>query len=198
MQQGFNAKHLYDDDQKPCGGWAVGNGFTIVWQDGPLMVEGRRVPPTGAFIEDVIAAVMDRLQFHQGTEFACAENAAALGHLSNALDALRLRTIRREKQGIEGTHTPDPKSDLLPRPHTFQSCRDQADVNMTKATQIAQFLQLPTPVWDGVGVADDPMDVHGRQLAITGGVLSSIEQRLHNPMGEYGKDRIPEAQANKQ
>ena len=66
---------------------------------------GRR-EPNGAFVESVIAAAIDRLEFYQGTKFRCRENALAITKLEEALHWCQHRTRDREARDVEGTHTP--------------------------------------------------------------------------------------------
>lgn len=98
------ASHHFLDDDKPNGGQTFGNGFAIAWQRGPLGRGEGRVEPNGAFVEDVIAAALERLEHYQASRFACAENAEAIDYLKAALAVLGHRTARREAQGVEGTH----------------------------------------------------------------------------------------------
>lgn len=104
MQQGFHAQHFNDAEGRPAGGTTSGRGFTIGWQNGPLGRGDERKSPNGAFVEDVIAAARDRIEYYQNSGFACDENAAAITHLTIALDALNMRTARRETAQTEGTH----------------------------------------------------------------------------------------------
>lgn len=107
MRIGFiKEKHRSDEQGRPAGGETVGTGFTICWQDGPLGRvgdEGRK-EPNGAFVEDVIAAAINRIKFYQESEFACDENASALEHLQLAQSYLDERTKRRVADKTEGTH----------------------------------------------------------------------------------------------
>ena len=96
-----------DANGRPAGGSVQGVGLTIHWQNGPLSLGGTRLSPNGAFVETIIEAVLQRIEFYQGSPFACDENARAIGYLEGALLALRQRTARRTEQGIEGTWTPD-------------------------------------------------------------------------------------------
>ena len=108
MQIGFHAKNVTDANGNPAGGVVVGTGFTISWQDGPLGRGADRKPPNGAFVEDVIAAVIQRIEHYQTAQdgkFNCGENRVALMHLRDALQALEARTTAREARGVEGTHT---------------------------------------------------------------------------------------------
>ncbi len=107
MQIGFHAKNSVDENGNPAGGVVVGTGFTISWQDGPLGRGEDRKAPNGAFVEDVIAAVIQRIEHYQTAQngrFYCDENAAALASLTAALYALDERTKMREARQVEGTH----------------------------------------------------------------------------------------------
>jgi hypothetical protein len=124
MRQPIEANHFQDIEENPAGGRTTGTGIQITWQNGPLGRHGDdctpetkpgemdsrchppcdRRAPNGAFVEGVIAAAKDRLEFYQRGKFACDENAAAIEHLDAALEALSSRTASREKAGVEGTH----------------------------------------------------------------------------------------------
>ena len=100
-------KSFFYEDEKgnPAGGCTQGNGFTISWQNGHLgngMPEGLKLP-NGAFVEDVIKASIERLEFYQDSKFACEENALALNNLRAALANLDSRTKKRIERGVEGT-----------------------------------------------------------------------------------------------
>lgn len=87
----------------PTGGVAFGPGFAISWQHGPLGRGAERKEPNGAFVESIIWAAKQRIEFYQSTRFHCEENAEALRHLNDALQQLQARTRRREEAGTEGT-----------------------------------------------------------------------------------------------
>ena len=101
---GFFEEHWKDAQGRPAGGVTSGRGFVVSWQNGPLGRAENRRPPNGAFVEDVIAACVGRLQFYEESGFACEENKDAIAHLEVALERLRDRTRRREAAGTEGTH----------------------------------------------------------------------------------------------
>lgn len=105
MRQGFFSEHWSDENGNPAGGVTSGKGFTISWQNGPLGRDMARREPNGAFVEDVIAAAVDRIEFYQRSKFACEDNAEALQNLVAALIALQRRTRDREARAVEGTHT---------------------------------------------------------------------------------------------
>ena len=94
-----------DKDGNPAGGDVHSAGLDIVWQDGPL---GRPPKPaTGAFVEDVIEAARQRLEFYQtasGGKFKCRENALAITKLEEALHWLTARRTEREARGVQGEH----------------------------------------------------------------------------------------------
>jgi hypothetical protein len=104
MRRDIDQDHRTDEQGRPAGGTTRGGGFTIDWQNGPLVLDGERRDPNGAFVEDVIAAAIGRIEFYQGSEFHCLHNAVALGHLYAAAEALAERTRDREQRGVEGTH----------------------------------------------------------------------------------------------
>lgn len=97
-------EHRTDAEGRPAGGTTTGRGFQIEWQNGPLVKDGVRVEPTGAFVEDVIAAAIGRIEHYQESPFACSENADALAFLHGAASALERRTRNRQERGVEGTH----------------------------------------------------------------------------------------------
>lgn len=105
MRTPIHQQHDTDANGNPSGGVTVGRGFTIAWQNGPLAVDGVRREPSGAFVEDVIAAAMGRIEAYQASRFNCVTNADALDYLRLALDALDRRTRDRQYRGVEGTHT---------------------------------------------------------------------------------------------
>lgn len=104
MSKRITADHFNDKDGNPAGGTTLGVGIEINWQNGPLGRGRKRKEPNGAFVEDVIGAAVDRLEYYQASAFSCKENALAIQHLNYALEALERRTKRREDAGVEGTH----------------------------------------------------------------------------------------------
>lgn len=90
----------------PAGGVTYGPGLCISWQNGPLGRGDDRKEPNGCFVETVISAVIDRIEFYQAGKFRCPENQVAIDHLRTALGALEARTASREARSVEGTHQP--------------------------------------------------------------------------------------------
>ena len=92
----------------PSGGCSWGIGFCITWQKGPLGSQNlpkkdRENNRNGAFVEDVLEAIIHRMEFYQDTKFNCEENRLALEHLNQALHNMQSRHKRRVKEGTEGT-----------------------------------------------------------------------------------------------
>lgn len=104
MRSPIEERHDKDEHGNPAGGTTTGRGFTITWQNGPLAVDGVRREPNGAFVEDVIAAALGRIQHYQESRFKCRENALAITKLEEALHWLDHRTRDRQARGVEGSH----------------------------------------------------------------------------------------------
>jgi hypothetical protein len=105
MLAGYNATNNNDPDGNPTGGGVQGVGLSINWQEGPLGRGEDRKEPNGAFVETVIDAARQRIQFYQDSSFKCRENAIAITKLEEALMWLNKRTQDREKRAVEGTHS---------------------------------------------------------------------------------------------
>ena len=105
MLDKFVASNLNDSNGNPAGGSVTGMGLGINWQDGPLGRDKERVEPNGAFVETVIQAAKQRIEYYQESKFKCDDNAEAVHHLAMALVALNRRTKNREDRKVEGTHT---------------------------------------------------------------------------------------------
>ena len=138
MREGFYAENRMIDGN-PAGGVVCGRGFTIAWQNGPLGRGEERKEPNGAFVEDVIAAALQRLEFYQTVgdgKFACAENEKAITSLMDALRELDNRTKRREAEGTEGTH----KVDSQAEPTGFRVVKETlySKVPLAKADQVTR------------------------------------------------------------
>lgn len=74
------------------------NGLDVHFQNGPIAENGIN----GVTQEVLLAIVIDRLRCFQAGPFACPENADALTHATEALDALKSRTKARMARGVEG------------------------------------------------------------------------------------------------
>jgi len=104
MIEKFDAENRNDKNGNPAGGSVAGVGLEINWQDGPLGRGDARLKPNGAFVETVISAALQRIQYYQESKFKCRENALAVTKLEEALHWLNSRTMRRELYETEGTH----------------------------------------------------------------------------------------------
>ena len=104
MLQEIIGKHELDENGMPAGGTTSGVGISINWQNGPLGRGSSRREPNGAFVEGVIAAAVDRLEWYQSSKFKCRENSLAITKLQEALHWLQSRTVDRERRQVEGTH----------------------------------------------------------------------------------------------
>lgn len=104
MNQPIQGSHFDDENGNPAGGTTTGVGLTISWQNGPLGRGADREEPNGAFVEGVITAALDRLQYYQASKFKCRENSLAITKLEEALHWCQHRTADREERDVEGTH----------------------------------------------------------------------------------------------
>jgi len=104
MLADYKAENWTDPDKNPTGGAVHGVGLEIKWQEGPLGRGTERKEPNGAFVETVIDACRQRIQFYQDSKFKCRENAIAITKLEEALMWLNKRTTDREKRQVEGEH----------------------------------------------------------------------------------------------
>lgn len=96
-----------DDQGNPAGGHVMGVGLNISWQDGPLGRGEDRKDPNGAFVETVISAAIQRIEWYQNAnngKFKCRENAIAITKLEEANLWLNKRTAEREARQVEGTY----------------------------------------------------------------------------------------------
>ena len=94
----IDSTHMVDKDGNPAGGLTVAPGMRLEWQNGPGEVQ------TGAVVEQVIQAAIDRLSFYQEGKFASEYNKSAINYLRGAKRVLNERTADREARGVEGTH----------------------------------------------------------------------------------------------
>ncbi len=105
MKQKIHSTHvIHPKTKKPAGGTTSAVGLRVNWQNGPLGRGKERVPPNGCFVETLLDAAKDRLEFYQSGDFKCKENEAAIKAIDKALASLDARTKDREKREVEGTH----------------------------------------------------------------------------------------------
>lgn len=101
-----SATNFTDADGNPAGGGVDSIGLHVGWQDGPRGQEGtdELLPPNGAFIEDVLWAALQRLEFFQDSKYRDRGNALAITHIEGALQALKDRQLERSYRKVEGKH----------------------------------------------------------------------------------------------
>ncbi len=112
-----------DQDGNPTGGrtemFAGGDvdnspihAIDINWQDGIIGDNGQN----GAFVEDVLEAARQRIQFFNSGKFRCRENSIAITKIEEALQWLDWRTRQRLQQDVENTYEKH-SDDALRFPH---------------------------------------------------------------------------------
>ena len=94
----------FDGSDNPAGGWVQGKGLEIHWEDGPLGRGDERREPSGASVEAVVMAVIERMEFYQSSRLRCPENARTITRLQEAVHWMTHRTQDRELRGVEGTN----------------------------------------------------------------------------------------------
>ena len=109
-EQLVHSNFVTDGDGNPTGGSTTleldrGEGYNEIcfacsWQDGIVGDDGQ----SGAFVEDVLEAARQRLQFFQTSKFRCRENAIALTKIEEALQWLDWRTRKRLIENVENTY----------------------------------------------------------------------------------------------
>ena len=104
LQQDLRCENFTTTEGTPTGGRVVGVGISIDWQDGPLGRPPDEQVPNGAFVETVIRAALQRLEFFNESKFRCRENSLAITHLQEALHWLQHRREDREARGVQGLH----------------------------------------------------------------------------------------------
>ena len=63
MLDSFTAENKADANNLPAGGSVRGTGLSIDWQNGPLGTGADRREPNGAFVETVIEAARQRIEW---------------------------------------------------------------------------------------------------------------------------------------
>lgn len=110
------AKNKVDEDGNPTGGEVrleiEGHPELLVkWQDGPRgtgmeNADGSPIlkPANGAFVEDVLWAALQRLEFFNAGKYRDRANSMAITHIEQALQALKDRQLERSYRKVEGKH----------------------------------------------------------------------------------------------
>ena len=84
MMQRLECSNKVDEDNNPTGGSVEGIGIEINWQDGPVGNGTKHNTANGAFVEGVIQAALQRIQFFENSKFACEENEIAADQSNNS------------------------------------------------------------------------------------------------------------------
>lgn len=50
--------HFLDNNEIPAGGQTFGRGFSIAWQNGPIVVDGTKAEPNGAFVRKLLKPLL--------------------------------------------------------------------------------------------------------------------------------------------
>jgi len=76
----------------------------IIWQEGPraTRTDGTLEDPNGAFVEDVLWAALQRLEYFNESKYRDRRNSIAITKIEEALWALQDRTNERTARGVEG------------------------------------------------------------------------------------------------
>lgn len=77
---------------------STADGLDVYFQNGPIAEVG----VNSVTHEALLAIVIDRLRCFQAGQFACPENADALTHATEALEALKSRARNRMARGVDG------------------------------------------------------------------------------------------------
>jgi hypothetical protein len=117
----LKANNQLDDNENPTGGdvylQVTKNGDTefpalvVNWQDSPrgtgeTNADGSPVlaQPNGAFVEDVLWAALQRLEFFNESKYRDRANSLAITKIEEALQALKNRQLERSHRNVEGKH----------------------------------------------------------------------------------------------
>jgi hypothetical protein len=117
----LRAANKLDENENPTGGevslHVTKNGdeefpaLIINWQDGPRGTDATNpdgspvlADPNGAFVEDVLWAALQRLEFFNNSKYRDRANSMAITHIEQALQALKDRQLERSYRNVEGKH----------------------------------------------------------------------------------------------
>lgn len=116
----LQATNVLDTNGNPTGGEVFLEAFKgaaawpcliVKWQDGPrgtgeTNADGspKLADPNGAFVEDVLWAALQRLEFFNESKYRDRANSLAITHIEQALQALKDRQLERSHRNVEGKH----------------------------------------------------------------------------------------------
>lgn len=122
VNKNLEATNYVDVDNNPTGGDVIlydmypavsedNEILKIRWQNGPRGTGendhyGNPVlkEPNGAFVEDVLWAALQRLEFFNEGKYRDRANSIAITKIEEALQALKNRQLERSHRGVEGQH----------------------------------------------------------------------------------------------
>ena len=116
INENLGATNKLDENENPTGGevslHVTKNGdvefpaLIINWQDGPrgTAEDGTLTDPNGAFVEDVLWAALQRLEFFNESKYRDRANSIAITKIEEALQALKNRQLERSHRNVEGKH----------------------------------------------------------------------------------------------
>jgi len=116
INHNLKANNKLDENNNPTGGdvslHVTKQGdpeypaLIVNWQDGPrgTVEDGTLSDPNGAFIEDVLWAALQRLEFFNEGKYRDRANSLAITHIEQALQALKDRQLERLFRNVEGKH----------------------------------------------------------------------------------------------
>jgi hypothetical protein len=105
---GYHGRQFITNEGAPDGGVLSGDGITVCWQRGALKNEdGTTNEPNGAFLVDVLNAVLDRLEFYKRINATHLYTEKSNELVGQAVEVLRSRIARREQAGTLGSHVPN-------------------------------------------------------------------------------------------
>ena len=129
VQQTFVAENYTDKEGGPEGGFVSldipsGRILSIVWQNGPLMRGADRREPNGTFVETVIAAAVQRIQYYSASNTTTRPSSGAVRSLSLSHTSKRRSTgskLARQTESSAESRALTPYEDL--RAHLLLAAR---------------------------------------------------------------------------
>lgn len=157
--------------------------YKISHEGGPDHVEliFQTLDRAGLTNEALLAIVSDRLFNFQAGPYACPENGKALGHVNEALVALRKRTTRRHEAGLEGKLAEEKPADPKHRVRLEGTTLHVGDKTFT-ADQLKVWSS-----WDGVLAAVKKLDpeLSSLELSVIENAAAHLGSGARNGLTEF-------------